>query len=30
VRQWVYKPSVLDGVVVESQTEVVLTFSPGP
>ena len=30
VRQWVYKPSVLDGVVVESQTDVVLTFNPGP
>jgi TonB family protein len=28
VRQWRYKPTVLNGVVVESQTEVVLTFDP--
>jgi protein TonB len=28
VRQWVYKPAVLDGVPVESQTDIVLTFNP--
>ena len=29
VRQWVYKPTMLNGVAVESETEVVLTFNPG-
>jgi TonB family protein len=28
VRQWVYKPTMLNGVAVESQTDIVLTFNP--
>ena len=28
VRQWVYKPTILNGVAVESETDVVLTFNP--
>ncbi len=28
VRQWVYKPAMLDGAAVESQTDIVLTFNP--
>jgi len=28
VRQWVYKPAALNGVAVESTTDVVLTFNP--
>jgi len=27
VRQWLYKPTLLNGVAVESQTEIVLTFN---
>ena len=28
VRQWIYKPAMLDGVAVESTTDVVVTFNP--
>ena len=28
IRQWIYKPTLLDGVAVESQTDIVLTFNP--
>jgi TonB family protein len=28
IRQWVYKPTMLNGVAVESQTDIVLTFNP--
>jgi outer membrane biosynthesis protein TonB len=29
VRQWVYKPTLLNGAAVESETDIVLTFTPG-
>jgi TonB family protein len=28
IRQWVYKPTMLNGIAVESQTDIVLTFNP--
>jgi len=33
VRQWVYKPTVLDGMLVEVNTEIIVRFglaTPGP
>jgi protein TonB len=29
VRQWIYRPTMLNGIAMESETEVVLTFNPG-